>query len=256
MMTYIKLFLNLLEALEPFSDDERGRLLTAMLEYAKTGEAPALAGNERFLFPMLRTQIDRDRTAYDEDAEEIHRARVEAGRMGGLAKASKSKQTVANVANANFAKKDVANVANVAEEEEEEKEQEEFKSNPNGLDSCASVVAKWNSLPDGIAKVTKIQKDSTRDRHLRKRIRDYGAEEVLKAVEHVRESDFLQGENDRGWVITFDWFIKPENFQKVLDGNYAPRRKVVPISEASYDINSAIEEMRTTVPTLRKKEPR
>lgn len=255
-MTYIKLFLNLLGALEPFDDAECGRLLRAMLEYATTGEAPELTGNERFLFPMLRQQIDRDREAYDSDAEAIHNARVEAGRKGGLARASKSKQNVANVANANFAKKNVANVANVAEEEEEEKEQEEFKSIPIGIDSVASVVAKWNSLPEGIAKVTKIQKDSTRDRHLRKRIRDYGAEEVLKAVEHVRESDFLQGENDRGWVITFDWFIKPENFQKVLDGNYAPRRKVVPISEASYDINSAIEEMRTTVPTLRKKEPR
>ena len=30
----------------------------------------------------------------------------------------------------------------------------------------------------------------------------------------------LQGKNSRGWTITFDWFVNPTNFQKVLEGNY------------------------------------
>ena len=28
---------------------------------------------------------------------------------------------------------------------------------------------------------------------------------------------------DRGWMITFDWFLLPSNFQKVLEGNYDNR---------------------------------
>lgn len=55
---------------------------------------------------------------------------------------------------------------------------------------------------------------------LRKRIKDYGIDAVLEAVERIQKSSFLTGNNKNGWVITFDWFIKPNNFVKVLDGNY------------------------------------
>lgn len=53
-----------LEMLEPLTDSERGRLFTACLEYSRTGEAPQLNGNERFLFPAFRAQIDRDAEKY------------------------------------------------------------------------------------------------------------------------------------------------------------------------------------------------
>ena len=48
-MTYIKLFVDYLDAIEPLGDAERGRLFTALLDYARTGEAPRLSGNERFI---------------------------------------------------------------------------------------------------------------------------------------------------------------------------------------------------------------
>ncbi len=63
-MTYLKLFLDYLDAIEPLGDAERGRLFTALLQYARTGEAPQLSGNERFVFPMIRAQIDRDSAEY------------------------------------------------------------------------------------------------------------------------------------------------------------------------------------------------
>lgn len=50
-----------LKALEPLSDAECGRLLKACIQYSMTGEVPELRGNERFLFPMFKTQIDRDK---------------------------------------------------------------------------------------------------------------------------------------------------------------------------------------------------
>jgi hypothetical protein len=51
--------------MEELSDTERGRLFTACLIYSKTGEAPQLRGNERFVFPTLKAQIDRDKATYD-----------------------------------------------------------------------------------------------------------------------------------------------------------------------------------------------
>lgn len=50
-----------LKALEPYSDAERGRILTALLKYssgAEDGGRPS--GNERFILPMLLDQLDRD----------------------------------------------------------------------------------------------------------------------------------------------------------------------------------------------------
>lgn len=101
---YIKLFLDYLDALEPFSYVERGRLFTALLEYGKTGEAPQLTGNERFLFPMMKAQIDRDFAAWREKDESLHDVRADAGRKGGQARASKGKQGQANQANASKGK--------------------------------------------------------------------------------------------------------------------------------------------------------
>lgn len=88
LITYIKLFVDYLDAIEPLGDAERGRLFTALLEYARTGEAPQLSGNERFLFPMMRAQIDRDNLAAEGKSE----ARSAAGKKGAQAKASKAKQ--------------------------------------------------------------------------------------------------------------------------------------------------------------------
>lgn len=62
---YICLYHSYLDAIQALGDAERGRLLTAMLEYSITGEAPQLNGNERFLFPMIKAQIDRDLSRYD-----------------------------------------------------------------------------------------------------------------------------------------------------------------------------------------------
>ena len=53
-----------LNAIDPLTDAERGRLFTACLIYSKTGEVPDLRGNERFIFPQIKWQIDRDKENY------------------------------------------------------------------------------------------------------------------------------------------------------------------------------------------------
>lgn len=68
-----------LEAMEGLSDAERGRLFTALLIYSKTGTAPQLSGNERFVFPGMRSQIDRDQERYRAFSEK----QSQNGRKGG-----------------------------------------------------------------------------------------------------------------------------------------------------------------------------
>lgn len=88
--------------------------------------------------------------------------------------------------------------------------------------SIQLIVDAWNSLQKdtAIKPVSRIVTSSTRYKLLSARLKEYGIDNVLNAIENIRQSDFLKGNNDRGWIITFDWFVKPNNFPKVLEGNY------------------------------------
>jgi DnaD/phage-associated family protein len=52
------------ENLETLNDAECGRLFRALLNYSKTGAISELRGNERFVFPSMKQQIDRDAEKY------------------------------------------------------------------------------------------------------------------------------------------------------------------------------------------------
>lgn len=83
------------------------------------------------------------------------------------------------------------------------------------------IVDAWNGLEVyGIKPISKLSNDSRRYQRLLARIRQYSTADILAAIDKIRQSGFLQGKNSRGWVITFDWFVLPNNFPKVLEGNY------------------------------------
>lgn len=82
------------------------------------------------------------------------------------------------------------------------------------------IVDHWNSLPSNITKVSKISERGTRKNLLDARIKEYGIDQIHAAIEEIPKSEFLMGYGNRGWTIKFDWFIKPSNFVKVLEGNY------------------------------------
>ena len=89
------------------------------------------------------------------------------------------------------------------------------------------VVDKWNELEKyGIASIKKLSSSSNRYRMLNARIKQFSLDDVLTAIENIKDSSFLQGKSDsrRPWVITFDWFVKPNNFPKVLEGQYSDKK--------------------------------
>lgn len=53
-----------------------------MLTYAATGESPTITGNERYIWPTIKAQIDRDSTNYDAKC----RKNRENGQKGGRPK--------------------------------------------------------------------------------------------------------------------------------------------------------------------------
>ena len=63
-MKYLKIYTDFLMSLEPLGDAERGRLFVAMLEYVETNKEPDLRGNERFVWPSAKAQLDRTAREY------------------------------------------------------------------------------------------------------------------------------------------------------------------------------------------------
>lgn len=84
MAVYIKAFFDWVEQTEALSDAERGRLFVAILEYGRTGEVPELEGNERFLFPVFKAQLDRE--------ENTASVRSKSGAKGGKVKQKSAKE--------------------------------------------------------------------------------------------------------------------------------------------------------------------
>lgn len=49
----------------------------------------------------------------------------------------------------------------------------------------------------------------------------------VEVIERIQASPFCNGRNDRGWVATFDWLLKPETAVRVLEGKYDDRPAVI-----------------------------
>ena len=89
--------------LELLTDEQRGKLFIALLNYSEYGELPDFDGALLMAFAFIRTSLDRDAEAWAEKRVK----RAEAGRNGGLAKA-------ANASNSSIASDAKQNVANLA----------------------------------------------------------------------------------------------------------------------------------------------
>lgn len=155
MQSYIKLFFSFSEDTSALTDAEIGRIIRQMLAYAESGDTDSiLEGNERFLFPVYKSQIDRDVERYSAVSEQ----RAANGRAGGKKRAKASAERKADVcltseANASKSSKCFSNEANQAnayfanqikqnrQEEEKEKDEEEDKEKELSITSSTTVAA-------------------------------------------------------------------------------------------------------------------
>lgn len=63
--SYLKVYFDFEEKTGELNDGEKGRLLLALLRYAMSGEKPVLSGNERYLFPTFKGDVDREIAVYE-----------------------------------------------------------------------------------------------------------------------------------------------------------------------------------------------
>jgi hypothetical protein len=93
----------------------------------------------------------------------------------------------------------------------------------------------WNSK-SLLAEITTIT--DKRKIALNSRIKEHGLDAIYKAIDNVGKSKFMRGGNDKNWYASFDWVFAPNNFVKVLEGNYVDKEKDVE------DMNARVEKVK------------
>jgi len=84
------------------------------------------------------------------------------------------------------------------------------------------VMENYNLICNRFPKVTEFSK--SRKAAAGARLKEHGYDKVMKMLQMAAESDFLAGSNERNWVASYDWLMRPTNFVKVLEGHYENRR--------------------------------
>ena len=100
---------------------------------------------------------------------------------------------------------------------DEEKENREY---------CNKVATYFNEQMQGkqVKKIAKLNKE--RISRILARTKEYGKEAVAQVIVKTANSNFLNGDNNRGFLATFDWIFRPTNFPKIYEGNYDNRTSI------------------------------
>lgn len=126
MRSHLKLYFDFETKTKELSDEEKGRLLLAMLRYAKDGIEESLDGNERFLFPVFKIQIDEDINTYE--------TKVSNGSKGGRpVKNEEPEETENNLKEPNETENNIEepNETEIAKKEERRKKKEDKRKKIN-----------------------------------------------------------------------------------------------------------------------------
>ena len=190
---YICLYHSYRDAIQALDDAERGRLLTAMLEYTLTGDAGNLRGNERFVFPLIKSQIDRDNAKYQETCKKNR----ENGKAG--AKASNRQRPPANAPQDKGECKDEYEEEYEGEGEESKDEGEYENKNENkeeekreGEGECKEKEKeKAPGTPEGVRRAHHFHPPTL------SQVRDY----VYERNSPVDPQGFLDFYQAKGWMV-------------------------------------------------------
>lgn len=110
------------------------------------------------------------------------------------------------------------NNTKLTNKESEEKEPEDSTT------QAKELIDEYNSIC-GEKLPKAIQITAKRKRAIKARLKTYSREEIIKVFSLANESNFLCGDNDRGWKADIDWLLNENNMIKVLEGRYTNNSK-------------------------------
>jgi hypothetical protein len=119
------------------------------------------------------------------------------------------------------------------EQEQEQEQEQEPEEESDDSSTATEIVPRealqmvpdaWNAMAAkcGLSQIVKMTDE--RLKRLRARVKDYGIDGMLKAIESVPQSAFLLGDNDRGWKMDFNDLLSPDKCVRLMEGKYHGKR--------------------------------
>ena len=245
------------EGMKSFPSDLRLELYEAIISYSLNGELPTLSEKAQLLFSIIRLKIERDDNKYEARRERNRANGSKGGRPQKPTKTDNNPKNPVGFSKTDNNPKNPKNPVggdndNVSDNDNGSKEPEGSMGDLTLLsegmsDSVAvptqpktfreQVVVYFNEkMKDkGIKPIRNIE--NKRKEMLQARVREYSRETIYEMIDKAAASPFLNGDNNRGFVATFDWLIRPNNFPKVLEGNYDKgRKKITDVNDPNFGL--------------------
>lgn len=240
------------EHLQILTDEERGKLLMALMDYGMTGEHQKLTGAALMAFSFITSQMDRDAERYAEKCKK----RSEAGKQGGRPRKAKASEDGADKptapnnaeekakkANGFFEKQTEAKKADTETDTDTDTEKDtdidttpltplqggksktpSFTEEPVDADKTPYkvIVTLYHDRCKSYPKLRGLSDKRKKAIAARWKEYEHSLDVFRELFEKAENSKFLKGESDskRNWKADFNWLMNSENMAKVLEGNY------------------------------------
>ena len=126
------------------------------------------------------------------------------------------------VVNDNISTQSKVKESKVKESKEDKSDTSVSKSNVSHSTQInyEALINFFNEETKGVFGIVRYPISDKRRGSIRARINDHGKDTFVEMIQKAYASDFLKGDNKRDFKATFDWLIRPNNFQKTIEGNY------------------------------------
>lgn len=208
------------DAFNALDKDVRLRMYEAIIDYGLDLIEPHFEGIEKVLWTLIRPQLEANNKRFENGCK----GGAPIGNQNARKQPKDNRETTKKQPNNNN------NNNNNNNENDIRTLKTSFKVSSFGANDAPAdhkidfekIKGSWNDEAQKshslMPKLRSMQKQ--RQKQIAARIREYGEEVFFDAMKKAVASDFLNGKNRRGWIASFDWFVKPTNFAKVVDGNY------------------------------------
>ena len=246
------IFSDCLPAVETLGDAAAGVLFKMLLRYSETGEKPDnIPTILQFPFMSFVAQIERNRDKYlavCEKRKEAIKKRWSKEKSIQM-NTNEYKRTQVNTSDSDsVSDSDSGNISNLSVTMDSSlssslhSEDSIIKGTnvptssdddarlvltpPNGdceskKDYSYKVMKFWNNVMKSPVAIPTIAKMTPKRKTVvNARVKEFGINAVYQAISKASESSFLNGGGSKGFLADFDWVFRPNNFPKVLEGNY------------------------------------
>lgn len=239
------------QLIEGLTDEQLGQLTRALFIYARDGEVINLEPVVRMAFVFIKDKIDRNQGKYQARCEKNRQIALE--REARKREARKSTKEHERARSFTFVHERLRNSTNdhvlhlidSDSDSDVSKETDILEPSKEGIQSAsvkteapgggkgsksqnidyAAVKEYWNRKHDETKSAMPPITLMTENRKVmvKARVRQCKGDvkTLYRAIDIAMASDFMNGNNKRGWVGKFDWiFGNEQNFAKVLEGNF------------------------------------